>query len=214
MFLAAVVCALAVLVPAWWPSAAPVVAQNGGAQAASVQVDGTLVTPLAGNWTLLVNLGASTTPAAIFTGLPQQPTAAFTYDPGSRRFRIFRPDLPQISDLEIVAAGEVFWVFIPASGLDGDLTFWTQPALERNRAVALQPGFNLVPWTGGDGVRIAQAVAGLPVQRVFFWDAQRQRYEVWDSALPPLIQNDFALEYGVGLWVFVDGFVSVTWEQA
>ena len=214
MFLAAVVCALAVLVPAWCMLAAPAVAQSGDAQDVSVQVDGTLVTPLASNWTLLVNLGASTAPAAIFASMPQRPTVAFTYDPGSRRYRIFRPALPQISGLEIVAAGEVFWVFIPPSLLDGDVTFWTQPALERNRAIVLQPGFNLVPWTGSDGVRIAQAVAGLPVQRVFFWDAQRQRYDVWDSALPPLIQNDFALEYGVGLWVFVDGFVSVTWEQA
>ena len=209
MFLAAVVCALAVIVPAWWPPAAPAVAQNGGAQSGD-----TLVTPLAGNWTLLVNLGASTTPAAIFASMPQRPTAAFTYDPATRRFRIFRPDLPQISDLEIVAAGEVFWVFLPASRLDGDLTFWTQPAQRRNEAVELRPGFNLVAWTGSDGARIAQAVAGLPVQRVFFWDPQRQRYEVWDSALPALIQNDFALEYGAGLWVFVDDPVSVTWEQA
>ncbi|MEE9277906.1 MAG: hypothetical protein V3V06_05805, partial [Dehalococcoidia bacterium] len=160
-----------------------------------------------------VNLDESGPPATLLSTLRPWATAAFTFDARTDRFRTFRFGQPQLSDLSTLEAGRAFWLFVPPERLEGDLTFWQQPALIRNRSATLRPGFNLVGWTGTQGVRIADAVGTLPIRRAWLWDPLRQRFDVWDLALPLSLQTNFALEYGAGLWIDVGGTSVLTWEQ-
>ena len=172
-----------------------------------------LISPVAGNWSLLVNTGETGPPQTVLGGLLQWAESAFTFDATTDRFRSFRAAQPFLSDLAVIQAGQAFWVFVPPDRLDGDITFWQQPATVHNQSVMLTPGFNLAAWTGTQGTRISQAAQSLPIQRAFLWDAVAQSFLIWDPALPPAIQSDFALEYGAGLWIDVGGSQSVEWPQ-
>jgi len=175
--------------------------------------DPPVISPVGASWTLLVNLGEAASPAALLAPLDAWVTAAYTYNPASRAFRTYRDGLPALSDLTTIESGEAFWAFVPTSRLGSDITFWEQPAGVRNLAQELRPGFNLVPWTGTQGTPIAQAVAGLPVRRAYSWDPVRQRFDVWDPALPDALRADIVLDYGQGLWIDLDSTQPVTWEQ-
>jgi hypothetical protein len=173
----------------------------------------TLISPVAGNWTLLVNTSDAGSPETVLGSLLQLADSAFAFDATSQRFHSFRVAQPFLSDLDIIQAGQPFWVFVPPERLDGDITFWEQRATVRNLPVTLVPGFNLAAWTGTQGVRISRAVQSLPVRRAFLWDAVSQSFLIWDPGLPATLNSDFELEYGAGLWVDVSGTQSVTWEQ-
>lgn len=172
-----------------------------------------VISPVGEHWTLLVNLGDAASPAALLASLDDWVTAAFTFNPASGAFRTYRAGLPALSDLTTIESGQAFWAFVPSGRLGADITFWEQPAGVRNVAQELRPGFNLVPWTGAEGVPIAEAIAGLPVRRAYSWDPVRQRFDVWDPALPDALRADIVLEYGQGLWIDLDATQPVTWEQ-
>ncbi len=184
-----------------------------GAQTPDDPPPSTLISPIAGSWTLLVNTSVAGPPQTVLGSLLQWADSAFTFEAASQTFRSFRAAQPFLSDLDFIAAGQPFWIFVPPARLDGDITFWEQPATVRNQSVTLVPGFNLSAWTGTQGVRISQAVQSIPVRRAFLWDAVGQSFLVWDPTLPAIIQSDFELEYGAGLWVDLSGTQSVVWEQ-
>ena len=190
------------------------VAMVPGATRAQEAPPTTLISPIAGGWTLLVNLADAAPPAEAFDGLEPWLSAAFTYDATSDRFRSYRPALPALSDLSSVAAGEAFWLFVPTDRLNGDLTFWQQSASVGARTVTLQPGFNLSGWTGSNGLTISEATAGLPLRRAYLWEPLTQRFRIWDSTLPFALRDDFALEYGAGFWIDIAGSAAVAWEQS
>lgn len=173
----------------------------------------TLVSPIAGNWTLLVNLDEGGAPLAVMGSLRRWATTVFTFDAGEGRFRTFRVGQPQFSDLATIESGQAFWVFVPPTLLDGDLTFWEQPATVGNLSVELRPGFNLAAWTGATGVRVSVALEGIAVRRAYLWDVTAQRFAVWNPSLPASLRDDFELEYGAGLWIDLAGTALVVWEQ-
>ena len=181
-------------------------AQDGAAQTS-------IFSPIAGGFTLLVNLDEASDPASMLASIDDFVSAAFAFDADIGRFRSFRVGQPALSDLRSVGRGTAFWVFVPPERLDGDLTFWEQPTSVRNMAQDLVPGFNLVAWTGSDGVAISEAVDGLPVRKVFSWDVAAQRFEIWDPTGPASISVDFALEYGQGMWLDLGGTETVVWLQ-
>ena len=172
-----------------------------------------LISPVAGSWTLLVNLGPAVDPAALLQPLDDWVTSAFTFDPDSKRFRTFRRGLPALSDLQVIGEGEAFWVFVPPDRLEGDLTFWSQQPNVAGQTQVLRPGFNLVPWTGQDGLAVSLATIALPIRRALSWDPLRQEFDVWNPDLPAALPVDFELEYGQGLWIDLGGSEALDWEQ-
>lgn len=204
---------LFVLIMALAVSVLGVSMRDGAVTAQEAESEATVIQPIAGNWSLLVNTGPAATPASLLAPIDDLATAAFTFDPASDRFRTYRAGAPSLSDLGEVASGEAFWVFVPAERLDGDLTFLEIPATVEAVGVTLQPGFTLAAWTGAQGVLISEATAGLGVRRAFLWVAASQSFVIWDPGLPASLQEDFALEYGAGLWIDLDAPESVVWEQ-
>ncbi|HJN91915.1 MAG TPA: hypothetical protein QGF05_04195 [Dehalococcoidia bacterium] len=171
-----------------------------------------VISPVGGNWTLLVNLGPDTAPTDLLRPLDAWVTSAFTFDGLSKRFHTFRRGLPALSTLQVIGEGEAFWAFVPPDRLEGDLTFWTQDPGVRNQTQQLHPGFNLVPWTGQSGLAVSLATIGLPIRRAYSWDPLRQAFDVWNPDLPAALQVDFQLEYGQGLWLDLSS--SADWEQS
>lgn len=172
----------------------------------------TVLQPIAGGWSLLANTGEAAAPGALLEPIDDLVTAAFTFDALTDRFRAYRPGIPGAS-LTVVGAGEALWVFVPPSRLGGDVAFLEVAATQRGLPATLQPGFTLVGWTGADGVPISEAVAGLPVLRAYQWEAALQRFRIWDPSLPSVLNDDFVVEYGAGLWIDLEGAEAVVWEQ-
>lgn len=172
-----------------------------------------VIQPIAGGWSLLANTGPAASPATLLAPISDLVTAAFTFDAERKRFRSFRAGQPARSDLSVIEEGEAFWVFVPPERLGGDLSFLEAPAGVRGLAAELQPGFTLAGWTGSDGVRISAALDGLPMPRAFFWETATQTFVIWDPQLPATLREDFALEYGAGLWIDLGGAESVVWLQ-
>ena len=173
----------------------------------------TVLQPIVGGWSLLANTGPAVAPRTLLDPIDDLVTAAFTFDPVSDRFRAYRPGVAGASDLTLVDSGAALWVFVPPSRLGGDVAFLELPGSERGLPATLQPGFTLVGWTGADGVRISEAVLGLPVRRAYQWEGAWQRFRIWDPNLPGVLNDDFLLEYGAGLWIDLGGGESVVWEQ-
>ena len=173
-----------------------------------------VISPVGSGWSLLVNLGPAVDPATLLGPIDEWVASAFTFDPADGSFQVFRAGLPLLSDLDRIESGQAFWVFSPPARLLGDVTFWQQPAGVRDLSVALVPGFNLVPWTGSEGVRVSESVAGLPVERAYRWDVVSQAFVIWNPALPTSLQADFTLEYGEGLWIDLGGNATVVWQQS
>ena len=173
----------------------------------------TLVSPIAGGWSLLVNLGPETLVTAIADAIEPRPGALFVFDPIPQSFHSYRPASPSLATITSIDGGRAFWLFVDPIDLDGDFSVWEQPAELRALTVTLRPGFNLAPWTGADGVAISEAVDGFPVRRAYFWDVGDQRFRTRDPALPGLISDDFRLEYGFALWLDLDGADNVEWQQ-
>ena len=169
--------------------------------------------PISEGWSLLANTGPATSPADLLAPIEDLVTAAFTFDPAEGRFRAYRPDLPDRTDLLLVESGQALWVFVPPDRLDGDVAFLELPASVRDLPATLDPGFTLVGWTGTDGLRISEATEGLPVRRAYQWEAASQRYRTWIPSLPASLRDDFPLEYGAGVWIDLDGDESVVWVQ-
>ena len=172
-----------------------------------------VIHPIAGGWSLLTNTGPATSPARLLGPIGDLVTAAFTFDATQDRFRAYRPGRPAQSDLWVVDAGQALWVFVPPARLDGDIAFLELPASARNLRATLEPGFTLVGWTGTDGLRISEAMEGLPVHRAYQWEAASQRYRTWIPSLPASARDDFPLEYGAGVWIDLGGDESVVWMQ-
>ena len=173
-----------------------------------------VISPIDSGWSLLVNLGPAVDPATLLDPIDDWVTSAFTFDPADGTFHADRAGLAVINDLDTNESGQAFWAFSPPDRLQGNVTFWQQPAGVRDLAVGLLPGFNLVPWTGSDGARVSEAVAGLPVDRAHRWDPVRQAFVIWSSALPAGLQVDFILEYGEGLWIELGGDSAMVWQQS
>ena len=180
-----------------------------GAQGAPITV-----APIRAGWNLLVNTGPSAAVRTVLGDLAPWVSAVFTYDPAVARFRSAFLSGPVPGDLTLLSTGVAFWAFVPPEPLASDVAFWSRPATVHAADIRLAPGFNLVAWTGSDGVSISTAAAGLPLRRIYAWDGETQRFRAWDPALPPALRDDFDLEYGMGLWLDLDAAIDLTWPQA
>ncbi|MCY4616856.1 MAG: hypothetical protein OXC71_10775 [Chloroflexi bacterium] len=83
----------------------------------------------------------------------------------------------------------------------------------------LEPGWNLVGWTG-DEVAVASIFWEIPsLQVVYAWDAREQRYLAAVGRTDPVssgldVRGDLEqLRAGMGLWLFIGGLKPVSWTR-
>ncbi len=132
----------------------------------------------------------------------------FGWDPVLQEFKNFRPRGPRdLNTLDELQPGEGLWVRLSGPGL------WRQPTPSGARDVPLEPGANLVTWTGPDQAPVKTAVADLgdALTALFTWDADEQRFLRYSPGSPDRVNDARTLNFGHGVWVFVDR--AVVWPQ-
>ena len=71
----------------------------------------------------------------------------------------------------------------------------------RYRTVTLEPGWNLVSWSGASPIEEALQSLDRPVDAVFAFNAASQTFDSFDPTGPSFLNNLEDLEFGDGLWV-------------
>ncbi len=160
-------------------------------------------------WNLVGWTGPDT--AVDASGLGAAAAAAYVYRAGTGRFAAYDRSLPPaLQDLDALAAAAALWVFVP----DATGGTWEQPAAIRAaRTVRLEPGFNLVVWTGPNGMRPADAFAGLGDALIgaHAFAAPLRAFHSFAPDLPAALNTLGLLHYGDAVWLHVRH--AVDWAQ-
>ena len=81
------------------------------------------------------------------------------------------------------------------------------------RLVLLEPGFNLVGWTGDTAILDALATVQGSVSGVFVWDPLAERFRSFSPTAPDFINTLDELLLGDGLWINIDDPNGAVWTQ-
>ena len=182
------------------------------ARPAGAQVGPTFTVGLQPGWNLVGWVEPEASVQHLFDTIPRA-EVVFAWDAKEQRFRgaYADPPLNAQGDLEQLKPGMGLWLWLGGN----DPFAWTRP-LSREPTVdfvSLHEGWNLVAWTGLDGVAAATGLEHLAddLARVMMWDAaasQYVEYDATDSAPDemPLLRR------GGALWISASA--EVHWEQA
>ncbi len=158
-------------------------------------------------WNLITWTGDETPVAAALAALPAV-GAVFAWDTAAGGYLTYRRGVPAaLNRLTTLRPGDGLWV------LARQPMIWRMPGLGRERTVPLAPGFNLVGWTGPDGVapaRIAQSI-GPAVVVIYRFDPLTQRFRVFRPGTPSARGAPTAINHGEGLWIQMES--AVIWPQ-
>ena len=158
-------------------------------------------------WNLITWTGYDTPAATALAAVPAV-GAVFTWDAVEGRYLGYRRGIPAgHNSLTTLRPGDGLWVLARQPAI------WRMPGLGRERTVSLAPGFNLVGWTGPDGVplaRIAEAI-GPAVVAIYLYDPLAPRFLVFRPGAPPALNTASTINHGDGLWLLLES--AVTWPQ-
>ena len=132
----------------------------------------------------------------------------FAFDPLTGFFSTFSPSAPAfLNSLDELEAGMGLWVLSDGAGQ------WEMPLPAAPLSIPLVRGFNLVVWSGEDGIATEDAIASLgsAFNALFVWDQATQRFLSFSATAPGFLNDADALSLGEGVWVNVSR--NVTWNQ-
>ena len=170
----------------------------------------TRTAPLLFGWNLIGWTGDTTAVTEATAPLGGAFEAVFSWNAAGQTFLSYNPFLPiTLNTLGQLRSGDGLWTLISSTGGAA----WEQPAFTDPRTVSLEPGFNLVIWTGLSGTPVADAIAGLgdAVITLYTWDAASQRFLSFSASGPAFLNTATALEHGQGLWIQVSR--ALAWPQ-
>ncbi len=127
----------------------------------------------------------------------------------TQSYQSYSPSRPGArNDLEAVERGDAVLVYVG----DPHGIVWDRPALLEERTITLQPGFNLVTWTGPSR-SVQEAIADIEdaVDAIHAFDARSQRYVSYWSGPPASVSALARLTSGQAFWIQVT--TEVEWRQ-
>ena len=127
----------------------------------------------------------------------------------TQSYQSYSPSRPGArNDLEAVERGDAVLVYVS----DPHGIVWDRPALLEERTITLQPGFNLVTWTGPSR-SVQEAIADIEdaVDAIHAFDARSQRYVSYWSGPPASVSALTRLTSGQAFWIQVT--TEVEWRQ-
>ena len=166
--------------------------------------------PLQPGWNLVGWTAAESGVRAAVARMAGRFASVLAWDAEETRFRSFSAAAPAaLNSLSEVRRNEGLWVYAAIPGA----TAWPQPRTTGARVLRLQPGYNLVAWTGPDDTPITWAISGIrrTVVSLLTWDAASQRFRTYDPRLPAALNTATTLNYGDGLWINVGD--ATIWPQ-
>ncbi|MXY80437.1 MAG: hypothetical protein F4Y94_12340 [Chloroflexi bacterium] len=162
---------------------------------------------LLAGWNLITWTGYDTPAATALAAVPAV-GAVFAWDAAAGRYLSYRRGIPVArNSLTTLRPGDGLWVLARQPAI------WRMPGLGRERTVSLAPGFNLVGWTGPDGVALARIAAaiGPAVVAIWLYDPLTPQFLVFRPGAPPTVNTASTINHGDGLWLVLQ--TAVTWPQ-
>ena len=116
-----------------------------------------VTTELHPGWNLAGWTGARVDVSGLFSAIPGL-EVAYAWDAEEERFLTAVAGVPdQVGDLGTLTPGMGLWLYVSGA----EPVEWTRPILPESGFATLAEGWNLLSWSGEDGVAIDDAVAGL-----------------------------------------------------
>lgn len=166
--------------------------------------------PLQPGWNLVGWTAAESSVREAVARMAGRFESVLAWDAEETRFQSFSAAAPaSLNTLQQLQRNEGVWVHASTAGV----TTWPQPRTTGARVLRLQPGYNLVVWTGPDDTPITWAISGIrrTVVSAWKWDAATQRFLTHDPRLPDTLNTLTTLHYGDGLWISVSD--ATIWPQ-
>ena len=125
-------------------------------------------------------LGPAAPVEQVFEALPR--LSSVRSDRGHAARESLADGRPTRTRLRTLETGAGYWFRIEGSAP----VAWQRTAAEGPPRLDLQPGRQLVAWTGRDRIRLRSAVRGIAdsVRLAWTWDAASQRMRIWSPAAP------------------------------
>ena len=152
-------------------------------------------------WNLTAWLGPGTPVADAVAGLGGALQGLFTWDPAGQRFLRYQPGGPAfLNTVATLEPGQGVWVLLTADA-DWDQDFL--PGLQQRRSVRLVPGFNLIAWTGPEGLDPTAAFGVDPtvLGGAFTFDGAGQQFRRFQPGGLAALNSLTGLPFGSGLWL-------------
>ncbi len=77
----------------------------------------------------------------------------------------------------------------------------------------LVPGWNLLGWTGDADLAVAIEPIATQISSLYTYDSLAQRFRAWSPALPVALRDIESLEFGTGVWVYVQDDSGLRWTR-
>ena len=157
---------------------------------------GAITTVLQPGWNMVAWLGPEAAAAELFRAIPSLQNAA-VWDAARQRYRWRSRDGAPDGGLFRIPQGSGLWLEIT-----GDQPFdWVRESAGESVLLDLQPGENLVGWSGRDGVDIGDALSRLkPVlQSATRWNAEAESFELYSPIVPDALNTLRTLNHGDAL---------------
>ncbi len=160
-----------------------------------------LTTELQPGWNLAGWTGSEADASELFGAIPGL-EVVHAWDAEEERFLTAAAGVPdEVRDLRTLTPGIGLWLYLGGT----DPVEWTRPFLPESGFVTLAEGWNLVSWSGEDGLSVDEAlgVLGAELKAAAAWDAASGRELHYFPAAPATESTLRQLSRGGALWIEV-----------
>lgn len=164
---------------------------------------------LVAGWNLVAWTGNADVVAAT-AAISESFDVLFVWDAEAQQYLSYAPALsPALNTLDELGFGDGVWIHVTNSAG----VAWDVPAFGSPRSAPLAAGFNLVAWTGPDGLGVVEATAALggALTALYTWDADAQEFRAYRPGGPSIANTAATLRHGHGVWMEMSA--PATWEQ-
>ncbi len=160
-----------------------------------------VTTELQPGWNLAGWTGNEADASELFGVIPGL-EVVYAWDAEEERFLTAAAGVPdEVRDLRTLTPGIGLWLYVGGT----DLVEWTRPFLPESGFVTLAEGWNLVSWSGEDGLSVDEAlgVLGAELKAATAWDAASGRELHYSPAAPAPESTLRQISRGGALWIEV-----------
>ena len=148
----------------------------------------------------------------VTTALAGRFAAIFAWDAGRQQFLAYHARFPDQATLRGLRDDQALWILV-TDPEGAQLPLPEEDSASRPRSVPLLLGWNLVPWSGEDGISALEATVDLgdALDVLHTWDAAAQRFIPYAPRFQQLNVAPVQLRTDEGAWLLVNR--AIEWSQ-